>query len=76
MQGRVMILAGGGGHTGYVCALAQVLHEKVSFSFLVSEGDVLSERKLRKFGEVDLLIEPRSAKTSRVTKKCKGIERC
>ena len=76
MQGRIMIVAGVGGHTGYACALAQALHEKISFSFLVSERDVLSERKLCKFGEINFLIEPQSPKTSRTTKKCQGIERC
>ena len=63
VHGRVLILAGGGGHTGYAYALAQALHEKVSLSFLVPEGDVLSERRLRKFGEVDFLIKPRGPET-------------
>ncbi len=63
MHGRVLILAGGGGHTGYAYALAQVLNEKVSLSFLVPDGDTLSERRLREFGEVGSLIEPRSPKT-------------
>ena len=63
MQGRVLILAGGGGHTGIAYALAQALHEKVSLSFLVPEGDVLSERRLSKFGKVQLLIKPRGPKT-------------
>ena len=63
MHGRVLILAGGGGHTGYSYALAQALHEKVSLSFLVPEGDTLSERRLRKFGEVGFLIQPRGPKT-------------
>ena len=40
MQGRVLILAAGGGHTSYVYALAQMRHEKASLSFLASEGDV------------------------------------
>ena len=63
MHGRVLILAGGGGHTGYAYALAEALHGKVSLSFLVPEGDTLSERRVRKFGEVDSLIEPRNPKT-------------
>jgi len=63
VHGRVLILAGGGGHTGYAYALAQALHGKVSLSFLVPEGDTLSERRLRKFGEVSYLIQPRDPKT-------------
>jgi len=63
MQGRVLILAGGGGHTGYAYALAQTLHDKVSLSFLVPKGDTLSERRLSRFGKVDFLIKPRGPKT-------------
>ncbi len=60
---RVLILAGGGGHTGYAYALAQMLHYRASLSFLAPEGDILSERKLRKFGKVEFLIKPRGPKT-------------
>jgi len=67
--GRVLILAGSGGHTGYAYALAPVLHEKVSLFFLVPEANVLSERGPRKFGEVDSLIESQSPKVLRATKK-------
>jgi UDP-N-acetylglucosamine:LPS N-acetylglucosamine transferase len=63
VHGRVLILAGGGGHTGYAYALAQALHGKVSLSFLAPKGDVLSERRLSKFGKVDFLIKPRGPKT-------------
>jgi UDP-N-acetylglucosamine:LPS N-acetylglucosamine transferase len=61
---EILILAGGGGHTGYAYALAQVLHEKVHLSFLIPEGDTLSKERLKKFGEVDQLIKPRGPKTS------------
>ncbi|MFB0567634.1 MAG: glycosyltransferase [Candidatus Bathyarchaeia archaeon] len=63
MHSRVLILAGGGGHTGYAYALAQALHGKVSLSFLAPEGDTLSERRLSKFGNIDFLIKPRGPKT-------------
>jgi len=63
VQGRVLILAGGGGHTGYAYALAQALHERVPLSFLVPEGDTLSERRLSKFGEVKFLIKSRGPTT-------------
>jgi len=58
-----LILAGGGGHTGYAYALAQALHERVPLSFLVPEGDTLSERRLSKFGEVKFLIKSRGPTT-------------
>jgi UDP-N-acetylglucosamine--N-acetylmuramyl-(pentapeptide) pyrophosphoryl-undecaprenol N-acetylglucosamine transferase len=63
VDGRVLILAGGGGHTGIAYALAQALHIKVSLSFLVPEGDSWSERRLSRFGEVQFLIKPRGPKT-------------
>ena len=63
MHKRVLILAGGGGHTVYAYALAQALHNRVSLSFLVPEGDTLSEKRLSKFGKVNFLIKPRGPKT-------------
>lgn len=64
MRKRVLILAAGGGHTGYGYALAQALHTKASLSFLVPDGDFLSERRLSKFGRVESLILPRGPQTS------------
>jgi len=58
-----LILAGGGGHTGYAFALAQALHGEASLSFLVPEGDTLSEKRLRKLGEIEFLVKPRGPKT-------------
>lgn len=63
MQSRVLILAGGGGHTGIAYALAQALQKKVSLSFLAPEGDSFSGKRLSKFGEVKFLIKPRGPKT-------------
>jgi len=63
VEGRVLILAGGGGHTGIAYALAQTLRKKVSLSFLAPKGDTLSERRLSKFGKVELLLKPRGPKT-------------
>jgi len=60
---EILILAGGGGHTGYAYALAQALHSKVSLSFLVPDGDTLSEKRMSRFGRVDLLIKPRGPRT-------------
>ncbi len=63
MQRRVLILAGGGGHTGIAYALAQVLHKRVSLAFLAPDGDAWSERRLSKFGRVEFLTKPRGPKT-------------
>jgi UDP-N-acetylglucosamine:LPS N-acetylglucosamine transferase len=63
VQKRVLILAGGGGHTGYGYALSQALQEEASLSFFVPEGDILSEKKLSRFGEVKFLIKARGPKT-------------
>jgi len=60
---EILILAGGGGHTGYAYALAQALHGKVSLSFFVPEGDRLSEKRLSKFGKIGFFIKPRGPKT-------------
>ncbi len=64
MGARVLILVGGGGHSGYAYALAEELHKKISLSFIVPKGDMLSEKRLRKFGNVKFLIKPRGPKTS------------
>jgi UDP-N-acetylglucosamine--N-acetylmuramyl-(pentapeptide) pyrophosphoryl-undecaprenol N-acetylglucosamine transferase len=60
----ILILAGGGGHTGLGYALAQRLEGKVSMVFLVPVGDTLSYKRLSRFGRVDYLIKPRGVKTS------------
>jgi UDP-N-acetylglucosamine--N-acetylmuramyl-(pentapeptide) pyrophosphoryl-undecaprenol N-acetylglucosamine transferase len=60
---HILILAGGGGHTGFGYALAQRLEGKASMAFLVPEGDNLSHERLSRFGEVDYLLKPRGAKT-------------
>jgi len=62
-HGHVLILAGGGGHTGEAYALAQELHGKTKLSFLVPEGDSLSKAKLTRFGNVETFILPRGPKT-------------
>jgi len=60
---RILILAGGGGHTGFGYALAQRLEDKASMLFFIPEGDALSYKRLSKFGKVDYLLKPRGAKT-------------
>ena len=63
MHGRLLILAGGGGHTGFAYALAQALHKEISLCFLAPKGDYLSARRLQKFGEVKFLTKPRDPDT-------------
>jgi UDP-N-acetylglucosamine:LPS N-acetylglucosamine transferase len=60
---EILILAGGGGHTGYGYALAQRFHDRALLRFLVPEEDVLSQRRLSRFGAVDRLLKPRGTKT-------------
>jgi UDP-N-acetylglucosamine:LPS N-acetylglucosamine transferase len=60
---RILILAGGGGHTGFGYALAQRLENNASLSFFIPEGDTLSHKRLNRFGKVDYLPKPRGAKT-------------
>ena len=63
MAKEILILAGGGGHTAYAYALAQALCDRASLSFLVPEGDALSEKRLSKFGAVDHLVKARGPTT-------------
>lgn len=59
MNMSILILAGGGGHTGYAYALAQALLDKAFLSFIVPEDDTLSQKKLGRFDRVDTLIKAR-----------------
>jgi UDP-N-acetylglucosamine:LPS N-acetylglucosamine transferase len=63
MVQEILILAGGGGHTGYAYALAQALHGKASLSFLIPEGDGLSKARMSRFGKVKALVKARGPKT-------------
>ena len=60
---RILILAGGGGHTGFAYALAQRLEDRASVTFFLPEGDALSRKRLSRFGDVDYILKPRGAKT-------------
>lgn len=59
----VLILAGGGGHTGYGYTLAQNLYGRANLTFLAPEGDSLSQKRLSRFGDVYPLIKPKGPKT-------------
>jgi len=58
-----MILAGGGGHTGYARILAEELHGRADLSFLAPDDDPISRRRLEPFGPVGTLTKPRHPKT-------------
>jgi UDP-N-acetylglucosamine:LPS N-acetylglucosamine transferase len=64
---NVLILAGGGGHTGFAYALAQRLENRAFIRFLIPEGDTLSNKRLSKFGKVDYILKSRGAKTTAST---------
>jgi UDP-N-acetylglucosamine--N-acetylmuramyl-(pentapeptide) pyrophosphoryl-undecaprenol N-acetylglucosamine transferase len=61
---RVLILAGGGGHTSIALALAQALRGKAETSFLIPEKDRLSIKLLAPYGSVKELIKGRYPQTS------------
>jgi len=61
---NILILAGGGGHTGFAYSLAQRLEKEANLIFLVPYGDNLSYKRLIKFGEVNYLLKSRGPKTS------------
>ncbi|RLE44329.1 hypothetical protein DRJ19_00585 [Candidatus Woesearchaeota archaeon] len=65
---RILLLAGGGGHTGYIYALAERLWTytkdyDVNLVFAVPEGDWLSEERLQVFGHVFRLPKGRTKPT-------------
>ncbi len=64
MGKKVLILAGGGGHSSIALALAQTLKGKAETSFLIPDGDVLSRQLLSPYGPVDELIKGRYPNTS------------
>lgn len=61
---HILILAGGGGHTGFGYALAQRLQDKAFMTFMIPEGDNLSHKRLSGFGKMVSLTKPRGAKTA------------
>jgi UDP-N-acetylglucosamine:LPS N-acetylglucosamine transferase len=60
---NILILAAGGGHTGYAYALAEELHREASLSSLVPHGDSLSAKRLSNFGQVRFFLKAREPKT-------------
>ncbi len=64
MPKKVLILAGGGGHTGYAEILADRLHNRVDLLFLTPEDEVINRKRLEKYGQVDEILKPRHPKTN------------
>jgi UDP-N-acetylglucosamine--N-acetylmuramyl-(pentapeptide) pyrophosphoryl-undecaprenol N-acetylglucosamine transferase len=60
---KVLILAGGGGHTGYARILAEELAGKARLSFLAPDDEPISVQRLRPFGDVATIVKPRHPKT-------------
>lgn len=60
---KVVLLAGGGGHTAYAYALAQHLYDRCEMEIIVPEADQLSFNRLKRFGTVKTLLKPRGPKT-------------
>lgn len=63
MAKAIMILAGGGGHTGYARILAEALTGKADLSFLAPDDDSLSLNRLEPYGPVETLTKPRHPTT-------------
>lgn len=60
---KVLLTAGGGGHTGYAVALAGALKSKASLIFLIGRDDSLSEARLSHLGEIVAVTKPRQPGT-------------
>ena len=63
MKGTTLILAGGGGHTGYGITLAEYLKDETVLYFLVPDDDPLSEKLAQKYGKVEKITKPRHPNT-------------
>ena len=64
MPKKVLILAGGGGHTGYAEIIADRLHNKVDLIFITPENEAINRKRLEKYGHVEEIIKPRHPKTN------------
>ncbi|PVX23126.1 MAG: polysaccharide biosynthesis protein [Candidatus Bathyarchaeum sp.] len=60
---QVLIMAGGGGHTGFAIAIAQRLQNKATMTFLIPENDTQSQERLNGFGKTVGIPKPRGATT-------------
>jgi beta-1,4-N-acetylglucosaminyltransferase len=60
---KIILTAGGGGHSGYALALGHALKQKASLTFLVDEEDSLSKDRLSSLGNVATVRKPRQPGT-------------
>jgi UDP-N-acetylglucosamine:LPS N-acetylglucosamine transferase len=60
---KVILLAGGGGHTGYAYSLAEHLSGKCDLEAFYPQNDELSYKRLSKYAETKPLVLPRGPKT-------------
>jgi len=60
---KILLTAGGGGHTGYAVALAHALRSKASLIFLVDRDDSLSKARLTPLGTIVTVTKPRQPGT-------------
>ena len=56
---KILIIASGGGHTGYAVGLAQYLHNKAEVSFIVPSQDKWTISKIEKYGEYIEILKGR-----------------
>jgi UDP-N-acetylglucosamine:LPS N-acetylglucosamine transferase len=63
---KVILLAGGGGHTGYAYSLAQHLSKKCELEAFYPQNDELSFKRLSKYAETKSIVLPRGPKTGMV----------
>jgi UDP-N-acetylglucosamine--N-acetylmuramyl-(pentapeptide) pyrophosphoryl-undecaprenol N-acetylglucosamine transferase len=64
---KVLLTAGGGGHTGYALALGQALKQKALLTFLIDEEDSLSKDRLSPIGKIVAVRKPRHPRTPLLT---------
>jgi UDP-N-acetylglucosamine--N-acetylmuramyl-(pentapeptide) pyrophosphoryl-undecaprenol N-acetylglucosamine transferase len=64
MTRSVLILAGGGGHTGYATILAEELKGQAELSFMAPEDEPISIERLKSYGPVLKITKPRHPRTN------------
>jgi len=52
LANKIVIVASGGGHTGYAVALAQRLMNRAKMIFIVPEGDLWTKSKVEMYGSI------------------------
>jgi len=60
---KILVTAGGGGHTGYAVSLAKTIFRRANLIFLIDYEDTLSEKRLKPYGKIRKLNKPRHPET-------------